>query len=273
MKKGIKWNVIYIFIFVSCLFIAWFFLASLEQRSLYYPAARVEGTPADVGIAYENVFIRTSDGVTLHGWFVPVDPARGTVLFFHGNAGNISHRLHRVDFFRRLGVNLLLVDYRGYGRSTGKPGERGLYRDAEAAYQYLCSKIEIPADDIIFYGKSLGGAVAAELSLRHEPRALVLESTFTSTAAMGREVYPFLPVGLIVRQNFDTLAKVGRIRAPKLILHGRQDEIIPFRHGVTLHDAAVPPKKFIPFAGGHNDERYVVSDEYLHVLAEFLNRE
>ena len=192
------------------------------------------------------------------------------MLYCHGNAGNICHRLHKVKFFHEMGVNFFIFDYRGYGKSRGRPGERGLYNDAIAAYDYLLSREDIDKSKIVMYGKSLGGPVAAEVCLKRKVSALILESSFASVVIRAQQIYPFLPMKFLISQKYDALDKIKNIDIPKLIVHGRDDEIIGFNHGQILFAAAGEPKQFLPFEGGHNDDVYVTSDEYREKLEEFL---
>lgn len=242
----------------------------LEQKSLYYPEKKITENPTNVGILFEEVNFKTADNEILHGWYVPAKEAKITILFCHGNAGNISNRLHKVKFFNESGVNFFIFDYRGYGKSSGKPSEKGLYKDAVAAYDYLVSRNDVSNDKIVVYGESLGGAVAAELCLRRKTRALILQSCFSSVAKIAREIYPFLPVKILVAQKYDTLSKIKNIHIPKLILHGQQDEIINFQHAEMIFQSAANPKQFLPFNGGHNDDFYVTSEAFKNELIDFF---
>ncbi|MCM8813400.1 MAG: alpha/beta hydrolase [Candidatus Omnitrophica bacterium] len=243
----------------------------LEQKGLYHPYKEIPETPQNVGIAFEDVHFKTADGQTLNGWFVPAPGARLTVVYCHGNAGNITHRLHKVKFFHEMGLNFFIFDYRGYGKSTGKPSEQGLYLDAQAAYDYAVSRSDVDKERIIVYGKSLGGPVAAELCVRRKARALVLEGSFASVALRAQELYPFLPMNLLITQKYETMVKVKGLTIPKLIAHARQDEVISFRHAERLFAAAAEPKQLLPFDGGHNDDVYVTSAAYRAELEKFLN--
>lgn len=267
------WVDILIFLALSYLALA-AALFFLQSGMLYLPdtpGRALEATPADRGLEFEPLSIPTRDGETLDGWFIPAGEARGTLLFFHGNAGNISHRLDSVGLFHRLGLNVLIFDYRGYGRSSGKPSEAGLYRDAEAAWRYLTGERATPADEIVLFGRSLGGAVAVWLAGRVRPAGLIVESSFTSVPDMGAEIYPWLPVRLLARNRFDSRARIGGVKVPVLIIHSRQDEIIPFRHGRRLFEAAAEPKQFLEIAGGHNDGFYVSGEKYREGISEFLD--
>lgn len=245
-----------------------------QDNLLFFPNMGREhaATPAALGLAYEDLALRTEDGETLHAWWLPATPARGTVLLFHGNAGNISHRLDYARMFRGLGYNTLLVDYRGYGKSTGKPSEEGTYRDAAAAWQWLTGTRGVPAREIVVFGESLGGGVACWLA-RHRPvAALVLASTFTSVPDMAAEVYPFLPVRLISRFSYDTRECLAHVKAPVLVVHSPRDDIIPYAHGRKLYEAAREPKEFLEIAGGHNDGFVFTRPEWVNSLGAFLER-
>lgn len=260
---------IVIIVFVLIILFRIYFIF-LEQKSLYYPDKDILETPDSLNIAYEEVNFKTSDRPTLNGWFIPAKSAKITVLYCHGNAGNISHRLHKVKFFHESGVNFFIFDYRGYGKSTGSPKEKGLYKDARAAYDYLLSRTDVDKDRIVVYGKSLGGAVAADLCLNRRAGALILEGSFASVVLAAQELYPFLPMKLLVAQKYDTVSKVKHISIPKLIVHGKDDEVISFNHGRILFAAACEPKQFLSFSGGHNDDIFVTSDVYKEELKKFL---
>jgi uncharacterized protein len=245
-------------------------LLLLQSRLVFFPTRALEATPADARLAYEDVWLRTDDGLRLHGWWVPVAEPRGTVLFFHGNAGNISHRLVSLRTFHRLGYSTLIFDYRGYGRSEGSPSEAGTYRDAEAAWRHLTEERGIAPETIALFGRSLGGAVAAWLAERHPTGAVILESTFTSVPDLGAELYPFLPVRLLARIRYPTLARMEHLRAPVLVVHSRNDDIIPFHHGRRLWEAAREPKAFLELVGTHNDGFVTTGPRYETELARFL---
>jgi uncharacterized protein len=247
-------------------------LLLLQSRLIFFPTREIEATPAEAGLAYEDVWLTTDDGVRLHGWWVPAPRARGTVLFFHGNAGNISHRIGSVATFHRLGYNTLIFDYRGYGHSDGQPSEAGTYRDADAAWQHLVAERAIAPREIVLFGRSLGGAVAAALAERQTPAAVILESTFASVPALGAELYPFLPVRWLARIRYDTLARMPGITAPVLVVHSPDDDIIPFHHGRRLWEAAREPKEFLEISGTHNAGFVTHGRRYEEGLARFLAR-
>ena len=245
----------------------------LTQASMLYlpgvPGRQLEATPEAVGLDYEDVWLDTSDGVRIHGWFVPADSTR-TVLYFHGNAGNISHRLYTIQQLHELGRSVFIIDYRGYGESDGKPDEDGLYRDAEAAWQYLTDVRGIAAEDIVVYGRSLGGSLAAWLAAERRPGALVLDSSFTSVPDAGQDAYPWLPVRLLSRFRHPTVEHVAKVNAPVLVVHSRTDDIIPFHHGKALFNAANEPRSFLELDGGHNDAHLTSETAYVDGLGTFL---
>lgn len=244
-----------------------------QSSMVYYPeiGREIVATPRQAGLDYEEVRLLAADGVALHGWFVPSAQSRGTVLFLHGNAGNISHRLDFLLMFHRLGYNTLIIDYRGYGNSAGEPSEQGTYQDAEAAWRYLTETRKIPPDTIALFGESLGGAVAAWLAVRHEPAALVIASGFTSVPDLAAKFYPYLPVRRLSRFSYDTREYLQSVAAPVFIAHSPDDEIIPYRHGRALYDAAKPPKQFLELSGGHNEGFIFVRDSWARALGEFLD--
>jgi fermentation-respiration switch protein FrsA (DUF1100 family) len=235
------------FLVVVALFVLFRYI---EARILFYPTRALEVFPDQAGLKFREVFFEADDKVKLNGWFVPSDGARHTVLFCHGNAGNISHRLEKIRFFNELGLNVFIFDYRGYGQSQGKPSEKGLYKDIEAAYGYLRSQ-GIADDQIIGYGESLGGAVIVELAFRKTMKALILDSTFASIKEMVRNFNPLLP-SWVLSSRFDSEAKIRSIRIPKLIIHSLNDEIIPYAQGKKLYAAAGEPKTFLQIRGAHN---------------------
>ena len=249
-----------------------------QSHLVYFPnvGREIGVTPQAYGLAFEAVTIATADGEKLGAWWVPAPQSRGAVLIFHGNAGNISHRLDYLQMFHRLGYATLIIDYRGYGTSTGSPSEQGTYRDAEAAWRWLVEGRGMKGGDIVLMGESLGGAVAAWLAARVSgatpPRAVVLASTFTSVPDLGAQVYPFLPVRLVSRFSYDNRAAVKAIKSPLLIAHSREDDIIPYSHGRALFEAANEPKQFLEMKGGHNEGFLFVRQEWVAQLSAFLDR-
>lgn len=256
------------------------YVFSMQPRLLYYPdmpSRAIEATPDAIGLSHETVRLTAADGVQLHGWFVPVRQARATLLFCHGNAGNISHRLDSIRLFHDLGLNVLIFDYRGYGQSDGSPSEKGSYQDADAAWDYLVNRRHTGPGRIVIFGRSLGAAIAADLASRTRPAAVILESAFTSIPDMAATLYPWLPIRILSRYRYDNSVKISRISSPLLIVHSRDDEIIPFAHGRRLFTLANDPKHFLALSGGHNDahqtNRRVYTQELQAFLARYLQRE
>ena len=247
-------------------------LLIFQSNLVFYPEIdrEVAATPKIAGLQYEDLHLKTSDGTDLHGWFVPASQPRGTVLFLHGNAGNISHRLDSIEMLHRLGYNTLIFDYRGYGNSGGKPTEQGTYLDAEAAWRYLTEQQHIPSCRIVLFGESMGGAVAAWLAAKQKPAALVISSGFTSVPDLGQQLYPYLPVKLVARIRYNTRESLRSVTTPVLIAHSPADDIIPYEHGLALFAAANPPKQFLELAGGHNDGFIFMREAWVKVLADFL---
>ena len=274
MAKLTKQMIWHIFIMLAGGYLLLAALLFLFQGSLvYHPRRHLVATPADHErpMDYEDVSLATSDGVKLHGWFVPAAAPRGTILMFHGNGGNISHRLETIAIFHNLGYNAMIIDYRGYGRSEGSPGEEGTYRDAEAAWAYLTRTRKIEPDRIVLFGRSLGAAVAAWLAVEKHSAGVIIESAFTSVPDRGAEMYKFLPVRLLARINYDTLGRIDKLRCGLLVIHSRDDEIIPYHHGEQLFEAAKQPKRFQEISGGHNDGFITSGSVYTNALSEFLS--
>lgn len=242
----------------------------LQSQMVYHPQKSITYTPEDVGLSYEDVTFSTADGLDLHGWYIPRDVSGVTVLYFHGNAGNISGRLQTIQLLHNLGLNVFIFDYRGYGKSQGSPSEQGTYKDARAAWNYLVSKIDIENDQIVIMGRSLGGAVASWLAAQKQPAATILESTFTSAADLGADLYPWLPVRSIICYDYNTLENIKQIRSPLFMAHSRDDEIVPYHHGQTLLEAANDPKTFVELRGSHGSGFWESGEKYRTALQKFL---
>jgi len=243
----------------------------LQAQLMYHPTRQITATPAALMLAFDDVALETSDGVKLHGWYVPAAGARATVLFCHGNAGNISGRLGTIRVLHGLGLNVLLFDYRGYGRSAGSPSEEGTYRDAEAAWRYLVDTRGVAPGALVIHGRSLGGAVAADLAMRHPPAALILESTFTKVADhwIGRALAPAVWLSSF---RYDAAARVRDLGCPKLVVHSREDRLVPFALGRRLFEAAAEPKEFLEISGTHNEGFLTSGTVYTEGLDDFLRR-
>jgi len=260
--------------FAALLFIAYLgwgvILYILQPKLLYVPVREVSYTPAEVNLEFENVVFKTADGLQLSGWYVPAENSQFTILFCHGNGGNMMHYLDSIDIFHNLGLNCFIFDYRGYGNSTGKPSEEGTYLDAESAHKWLTEEKKIPPDDIIVFGWSLGGSIAAQLASKSKVGALVVESTFTSYVDIGKRFYPYMPVRWFARFRYSTLDYIKAVHCPLMLIYSRDDEIVPFEFGLQLYEAANEPKEFVETFGSHNDSFLVSGEIYKNAWAKWL---
>jgi hypothetical protein len=245
-----------------------------EYAQVFQPGRRFDAAPALLRRPWQEVRFPAADGPSLHAWFIRGEPGTrfGSLVFLvcHGNAGNISHRLELAEVLLSTGAGVLLFDYRGYGKSQGRPSEQGTYLDAAAAHDWLSAQ-GVAGSRIIVLGESLGGAVAAELALRRPVGGLVLQSTWLSVPALGADLFPWLPARWLATIRYDTQQKVAALTVPVLILHSRADSIIPYRHGETLHALASPPKWFHELEGDHNDGLGAERQSYLRALDPLLN--
>lgn len=247
-------------------------LASCSSTFIYYPEKKIRGTPADLNLAYESVYIEAKDKVMVSGWWVPVTGARGVVLFFYGNGGNVSYYLDILPVFNELGLTTLMIDYRGYGLSEGHPSEEGTYNDAEAAWDFIIHEKKIPPNRIIVMGRSLGGAIAAWLASRTNPGLVILESSFLSFAKVAKDLYPWAPAKLLFGNIYNTEAAIGIIRSPVLIIHSQGDEIVPFNHGIKLFELAREPKEFLKISGSHNSGFHESLNVYTSGIDRFISK-
>ncbi len=275
-KRGLRQRVISMILSIAgiivVLYVALTLIMFLFQRYfIYFPTRGMVGNPASVGLGYDDVRFETSDGVTLSGWFVPNNSSDKVALFFHGNAGNISHRLESIATLHGLGLNVFIIDYRGYGQSEGRISEAGTYLDAEAAWHYLVEDRGFQPAQIVIFGRSLGGGVATWLALNYPPKALILESTFTSIPNIGADKFPFLPVKPLARLHYTTIERLPQITVPLFMAHSPDDEVIPYSHGQQLFAVAQEPKTFFKMRGGHN-EGFRISPNYKTELAAFIAR-
>jgi len=246
------------------------FYSKIENFFMFYPASAFAVTPEALHLQYRDVSFRAEDGTILHGWFFPKEAKLPVLVFCHGNAGNISHRLENIMLLLERNFQVFIFDYRGYGKSSGKPTEPGLYLDGMAAYDYLVEHERFAPNQIILFGRSLGAAVAIEVCLKREIRSLIIEGAFLSTKEMAKTMMLFSLLSPVLPAHYNNLKKIAEVDAPKLIIHGEADEVIPFRMGRKLFDAAKPPKYFYPLKGAKHNDTYVVGgEEYLQTLAAF----
>jgi len=267
MGFTISYNLLFIAIAV---FLIALYLRYFERHSIFFPMKEMKCFPSEVGLEYEEIYFQADDKIILNGWFLPRKNARYTLIFCHGNAGNLGHRLEKLKFFHELGLNVFIFDYRGYGKSMGAPSEIGIYRDAQAAYDYLIFR-KISPERIISYGESIGGAVAIDLSSKNKVGALIAADTMTSAKEMVQEFYIIVPYW-IFSSRFDSLSKIKKVSVPKLLVHSINDEIVPYGLGRRLYEAAPEPKEFVKIRGGHNScffgSRSIIYDR----IADFLKR-
>lgn len=258
---------------IALVFIGLIFSVMLfEEKFIFFPACYPEGDWHPRSLQFEDVKFAATDGVQLHGWFCPVDGPRAVVLMSHGNAGNLTHRADEILLWQRyLNVSVFIYDYRGYGRSAGRPNERGVYADADGAYRWLTEVKLIPSQDIVLRGESIGAAVSLELALHVPHRALIMESAFTSAVEMGARTMPWIPVRRLMRNRFESIEKISRYHGPLLVTHGTEDSIVPFEMGEALFQGANEPKRFYAVRGAdHNDVPFVGGSSYFLAIDDFL---
>lgn len=246
----------------------------MEKSFIFYPISEIEQTPDELGLPYEDVYFMAEKGVRLNGWFIPSRSGDLTLLWFHGNAGNISHRLENIRLIHeKLKTHIFIFDYRGYGRSEGKVSEEGTYQDARAALRYLQRNKNIQSRDLVLFGRSLGAAVAAHLAAEEDALALILETPFASIVEMAKVAFPFLPVGPFLKTKYDLLARIPQAKPPVLVLHGDRDDVVPYAQGKKIFEAAHEPKEFYTIRGAHHNDTYIIGGEpYFSVLRSFIER-
>ena len=243
-----------------------------QPSMVFYPYETLHESPKDWSMVFENVTLKTSDGLQLHGWYIPKPGASKTILFFHGNGGNISHRGESIKIFRDLGLNVFIFDYRGYGHSQGSPSEEGLYEDGRTAWKYLTEQKNIKPENIIIFGRSLGGAVATKLASEVTSSALIIESTFTSASDMADKLMPFVANFIVFRYRFNSIGRIKSIKQPLLVIHSPVDEIIPYKLGKRLFDEAEEPKVFVEISGDHNNGFLRSKGAYENALRSFIGK-
>ncbi|MHC4388318.1 MAG: alpha/beta hydrolase [Planctomycetota bacterium] len=234
----------------------------MQSKFVYSPLREIPYTPDELGLDFENVTFSSADGLQLNGWYIPASDSGLTVLFCHGNGGNMMHRLDSMNFLYNLGLNCFIFDYRGYGNSEGRPTEKGTYLDARAAYKWLTVEKKIPAHKIIVFGRSLGGCIAAQLTTQIKAKALIIESAFTSYVDIGQRFYPYMPVRWFASFSYRTIDYIKDVKIPVMIIHSKNDDVIPFEFGLQLYEAANEPKEFVQIFGSHNDGFWASSEIY-----------
>ena len=270
--KGLLMNIVWIVAIVLGFYILFAgYLFIFQSNLLYYPHREITSDPGRLGLPFENISFVTNDGFNLSGWYIPHENSRGVLLFCHGNAGNIGHRLDSILLFHQLGLEICIFDYRGYGNSEGKPSEQGTYRDAQAAWQYLVEERQVAPGNLVIFGRSLGGSIAAWLASNNNPGVLIVESTFTSVPDLAAKIYPYLPVRLMSRFKYDTARYMKEVKCPTLIVHSRNDEMMPFVFGQKLYEIASEPKGFLKITGTHNEGFIISGPRYEEGLNMFIS--
>ena len=242
-----------------------------QEKLIFHPVCEISCNPANLSLAYENIEFTAADGTKLNGWFIPAENSEYTVLFCHGNGGNISHRLDTIALLNELSVNVFIFDYRGYGSSEGKISEQGLYSDAAVAWHYLVDNRRIKPERIIITGRSLGGAIATHTAAKFNPAALVLESAFTSIPDMAGELMPWIYSKHLLKYNLSTLEKLNEVECQVLVCASHDDRLVPFRMGKKLFAAAPEPKDFVELTGGHDDCYFLCREKYTEALKKLLD--
>lgn len=277
-RSGVKLFLTFVVVYaVICVLIFVF-----QKKFIYFPYRDLVATPGQYGLEYRDVFVSVPSGPKIHGWLVDPKPegvgnlryqtlARN-IIFFHGNGGNISYSLDTVDLFATLGFRTFIVDYAGYGRSEGSASEEGLYAAGRAALEFFCKEVDLPPEEIIFVGRSLGGGVAVELALETPPAALVLESAFSSIWKMAGTMRYLFPLQILLTEKFDNLAKVPQLACPLLVVHSPADEIVPFEQGRSLFEAATCEKRFLEIRGDHNHGYHDSGELYSEGILAFLDK-
>jgi fermentation-respiration switch protein FrsA (DUF1100 family) len=250
-------------------------LVACERQLIYHPMPYPQGywEPETMSVSVEDVHFQAEDGIHLHGWYVPSPDARATLLWFHGNAGNITHRLQNIKMLEPLKLNIFIFDYRGYGKSKGQPNEKGIYMDSQAAYDFLMQEKKTPPEKLILFGRSLGGVFAVDVATKNPAAGLILESVFTTAQDMAKAMFPILPIGWALSSKLDNVNRVSKLKLPKLFLHGDRDSVVPFELGRQVFSAAAEPKEFYEIKdAGHNDTIFAGGTRYFATIDKFISR-
>lgn len=259
------------FFWAAAVVVAALLMRRFEHASLFKPTRNVIMDPSAAGLEFQEIEFVAEDDVPLTGWWLPHENARGTILYCHGNAYNIGDRIPLLETLHRLECSVFIFDYRGYGKSGGHPTEKGLYRDARAAYEVVRAKYaDTDEPPVVIFGCSLGGAVAVQLAMEKPAKGLIIEGTFSSVRAMAEYQYPMLPLKWFIRSKFKTAEKISHITIPKLIAHSRADEVIPYSMGQEIYQAAADPKQFHEIQGLHSENAWETTPGYLEELKRFI---
>jgi len=259
-------------IYILTIIISFYLYAGYtEYRSTYLPLRNIEYTPETAGLEYEDTYVSSGRYSIINAWYIPAKDAEKVVLFCHGNAGNISHRLEKIKVFHDLGLNVFIFDYRGYGKSKGRPREYALYQDARAAYNYLIAKKGFQEKDIILFGESLGGAVAIDLATKVKANSLITESTFSSIKDIAGFVSPALGY-FIPASRFNSTAKLPRVTIPKLMFHSVNDDLVNFAMALKLYNSAAEPKELVKLRGSHNTAYFDSGAIFQQAIQAFLEK-
>ena len=247
------------------------FLYFRQTGLIHIPYTQIVSNPADLGFEYEDVWLDTSDGAQLHGWFIPYPDSKHTVLIFHGNAGNISYLMETYQMLHDLGVSVLTYDYRSYGNSVGELTEDAMYQDAEAMFDYLLNERGISGRRIVLMGRSLGTAMASWVASTRKPGGLIMESSFTSMVDLARKHYPLIPTTPLLKWRYDSLSRIELVSCPVLYIHSREDTLTPFEQGVALFEATRSRKSFVEISGSHETGFAISEKEYLTGMKAFFD--
>lgn len=267
MKYFLRMLYWFIIISLSLYLIVLTYIYFSQDQLFFHPSTEIQITPSDVNLAYEDIYITHPDGEKINLWYIPAESdSANTIIFCHGNAGNISNRMETVMYLNTYNVNIVIFDYRGYGKSGGTPSEENCYQDAIATYDWLSNERKVSSDKIIIFGRSLGGAVAIDLASKRKCKALIVESSFSSSLDIGKLMFPYLPTKYLLKYHFDSMEKIKNINVPLLIAHSQDDDIIPYKLGKRLFEAAKEPKIFLDINGTHNDREYFNNRDYKDAL-------
>ncbi|MCK9554313.1 alpha/beta hydrolase [bacterium] len=243
-----------------------------EWKHIFYPDKKISDIPSDFGLKYEDITFYSIDDKKLNGWFISANKPLATIIYCHGNAGNISDRIDIAKLLHSMGFNVFLFDYRGYGKSRGIPGEKGLYLDAEAAYDYLSMRNDVDKGRIVLYGESLGGGAACNLALKRKVSAVITFGAFASIADMADVAFPKIPLKYFITMKFDNISKVKDIKCPKLIIHSADDTTVPFDQAKKLFEAASQPKEFFETSGGHTNDAILDNPLAAKKIKQFISQ-